>query len=45
MEGKAKAIYTLYRINRITLEGVRQAVISGIITEEEYKLITNKDFE
>jgi hypothetical protein len=39
MSVKAKAIKTLYRAKRITIEGVRQAVVSGLITEEEYKMI------
>lgn len=36
MSIKAKAIRTLYRAKRITLEGVKQAVAGGLITEEEY---------
>lgn len=36
MGAKAKAIKTLYRAKRITLDGVKQAVESGIITKEEY---------
>lgn len=39
MSAKAKAIKTLYRANRITLEGVKQAVVDGIITEQEYNTI------
>jgi hypothetical protein len=42
MSTKAKAILTLYRANRITKEGVRQAVESGIITTEEYYTITGE---
>ena len=37
---KVKAIKTLYRANRITLDGVKQAVINGVITKEQYKEIT-----
>lgn len=44
MSAKAKAIKTLYRAKRITLEGVKQAVIDGIITETEYTEITGKDY-
>lgn len=44
MSIKAKAIRTLYRSKRITLEGVKQAVVDGIITENEYKTITGKDY-
>lgn len=42
MTTKAKAIQTLYRANRITIEGVRQAVADGVITEHEYFLITGE---
>lgn len=44
MSAKAKAIRTLYRANRITLDGVKQAVVDGLITEEEYKLITGEQY-
>ena len=40
MSAKAKAIRTLYRAKRITLDGVKQAVVDGLITEEEYFQIT-----
>lgn len=40
MSTKAKAIRTLYRAQRITIEGVRQAVVNGLITEAEYTKIT-----
>ena len=36
MSAKAKAIKTLYRAKRITLDGVKQAVVDKIITEAEY---------
>lgn len=42
MSIKAKAIKTLYKAKRITLDGVKQAVKDGIITEAEYKEITGK---
>jgi hypothetical protein len=45
MSVKAKAIKTLYRAKRITIDGVRQAVVDGLITEQEYKEITGKDYE
>lgn len=45
MSVKAKAIRTLYRAKRITIDGVRQAVVDGIITEIEYKTITGEDSE
>ena len=40
MTAKAKAIKTLYKAKRIALEGVRQAVKDGVITESEYAEIT-----
>ena len=44
MSVKAKAIRTLYRAKRITLEGVRQAVEDGLITAEEYTEITGNSY-
>ena len=44
MSVKAKAIRTLYRAKRITLDGVKQAVVDGIITEAEYTEITGKEY-
>ena len=45
MSAKAKAIRTLYRAKRITVEGVRQAVIDHIITASEFEEITGKFYE
>lgn len=45
MSARAKAIRTLYRAKRINLDGVKQAVVDGIITEEEYKTITGEDYK
>jgi hypothetical protein len=45
MDAKVKAIKTLYRANRITIAGVKQAVIDGIITKEQYAQIMGKDYE
>lgn len=42
MSVKAKAIRTLYRARRITIDGVKQAVVDGIITESEYQTITGE---
>lgn len=39
MSVKARAIRTLYRAKRITIEGVRRAVSDGLITENEYMMI------
>lgn len=44
MSAKAKAIRTLYRAKRITIDGVRQAVADGLITEAEYKTITGEAY-
>ena len=44
MSVKAKAIKTLYKSKRITLEGVKKAVADNLITEYEYKEITGKDY-
>jgi hypothetical protein len=44
MTTKAKAIRTLYRANRITIEGVREAVVNGLISEAEYKEITGVQY-
>lgn len=44
MNAKARAIRTLYRANRITLDGVKMAVVDGIITVAEYTEITGKEY-
>ena len=44
MSARAKAINTLYRAKRITIDGVRQAVVDGIITEFEYARITGEQY-
>lgn len=44
MSVKAKAIRTLYRAKRITLDGVRQAVVDKLITAAEYKTVTGEDY-
>ena len=44
MSVKAKAIRTLYRAKRITIDGVKQVVADGIITEAEYTEITGKEY-
>ena len=44
MTAKANAIRTLYRAKRISLEAVRKAVIDNLITPDEYKEITGKDY-
>lgn len=42
MSAKAKAIRTLYRAKRITLDGVKKAVADKLITEAEYTEITGE---
>ena len=42
MNAKAKAIRTLYRAKRITLDGVKKAVVDGLITATEYQVITGE---
>ena len=44
MSVKARAIRTLFRAKRITMDAVRQAVIDGIITVDEFKSITGADY-
>ena len=44
MDAKAKAIRTLYRAKRVTLDGVKQAVVNKIISEYEYMLITGNEY-
>lgn len=44
MRKQAKAILTLYKTKRITLEGVKKAVKDGIITEAEYAEIMGKQY-
>ena len=45
MNTKAKAIKTLYQANRISLEGVKKAVVEGVITKEQYTEITGKEYK
>ena len=45
MSVKAKAIRTLYRMKRITIDGVRQAVVDGLITADEFTEITGEVYE
>ena len=44
MANKVKAIKTLYKAKRITLEGVKKAVADKLITEAEYKEITGEQY-
>lgn len=44
MSANARAILTLYRVKRITIGGVKQAVVSGVITAAEYVQITGEAY-
>jgi len=44
MNVKAKAIKTLYKAGRISIDGVKKAVEDGIITKEQYLEITGKQY-
>ena len=44
MNAKAKAIRTLYRAKRITIEGVRKAVAESVITAEQFEEITGEKY-
>lgn len=44
MSPKAKALQNLYRRGKVTIEGLRQAVADGVITADEFKLITGEDY-
>ena len=39
-----EAIRTLYRTGRITAEGVLNAVRRGLITSEQYEIITGAEY-
>lgn len=44
MSPKAVAIQTLYNAKRITLNGVRQAVVNKILTPEDFFHITGQEY-
>jgi hypothetical protein len=39
MSARAKALQNLYKRGKITIEGLRQAVADGVITQEEFDII------
>ena len=43
MSVKAKAMRTLYKAGRITIDGLRNAVAQGVITQVEFDEIVGKD--
>lgn len=44
MSSKAKAMRTLYRMGKVTEDGLREAVADGVITPEEFKEITGREY-
>lgn len=44
MSSKAKAMRTLYRMGKVDEDGLRQAVAENVITPDEFKEITGKDY-
>ena len=44
MSPKAKALQNLYRRNKITISGLRDAVSDGVITTEEFTIITGEEY-
>ena len=44
MSPRAKALNNLYKRGKVTIEGLRQAVVDGTITAEDFKLITGIDY-
>ena len=45
MSARAKALENLYRRNKITKDGMKQAVKDGVITAEEYAEITGEIYK
>lgn len=44
MSPRAKALQNLYRRHKITIDGLRQAVEDGVITAEEFFIITGQEY-
>lgn len=44
MNARAKALYNLYRRKKVTKEGLKQAVLDGIILPQEYQQITGEAY-
>ena len=45
MSARAKAMLNLYRNGRVTIDGLKQAVIDGVITADEYGRITGEVYQ
>lgn len=43
MSPKARSLMMLYKKHMVTLEGLRKAYLDGVITEEEFSIITSDD--
>lgn len=44
MSPRAKALQNLYLRHKVTIDGLRQAVVDGVITPEEFRLITGRTY-
>ena len=44
MSNMARAFQVLYRMHRVTLDGLKRAVVDGVFTAEEYKSITGREY-
>lgn len=44
MSTQARAVYTLYKAKKISLNGVKKAVQNKIITEDEFFKITGRAY-
>ena len=44
MSARAKAMANLYRRGKVTADGLKQAVLDGVITAEQYQEITDKAY-
>lgn len=45
MKLNANSVALLYRMGKITIDGVRRSCTEGWITVEEYKKITGEEYE
>lgn len=45
MSTRAKAMANLYRRNKVTKDGLKQAVEDGVLTAGEYETITGESYE
>lgn len=44
MSNMAIAFQVLYRMHRVTLDGLKRAVVDRTITAEEYQCITGREY-